>query len=335
MQVILKRYSVTMLMVLFLAGAAMANDGDFKVEKKKTYTKSYNVSSSERVSFDNQFGELKITTWDKNEVKVDVTMVGKANTDEIAQEVLDRITIEDGKGGSGVFFKTKIGDGKDWPKGNKYNNTGFSIDFVVYMPAKNPLNVENEFGKTFIPDYSGEITVHQKFGALTAGKLSNTKKVHIEFGGGSTIESINGGELSIHFSRTLVNKVDGKVKVFVEHCGAVKLGVDNSLTELTINNNFTTLHLDVSKSISATFKVHTNFSELDNDSGFSIKEEGDGDERRGPKFDHDYNGKAGNGTVPIKIRSEFGNINIGHNISFDPSEKEEKNKNKSKSSRNI
>jgi hypothetical protein len=325
MKSFLKSYSLSFVLALFVAGPLFAGDeGDLKVEKQKTYSKSYAVSSSDRISFDNRFGELKITTWDKNEVKVDITMIGKANTEDVAQEVLDRISIDDGKNGSGVYFTTRINDNKNWPKGNKYNNTGFTINYVVYMPSRNPLTAENEFGKTIIPDYSGEITVKQKFGQLTAGKLSNVKRIHVEFSGGSTIESVNGGELDIRFSRTEINEVKGKVKAFFEHNGGLKLGLSNELTDLTVKNNFTSLYLDAHKNLSASFAIHTNFSELENKSSFSIKEEGDDEDRRGPKFDHDYSGKSGSGNVPVKVKSEFGQVIIGHNIPFDAAEKGDK-----------
>lgn len=331
---ILNAYSIVFFLTLFITGQAKAND-EFKSEKKKTYTKTYAVNSSDRVKFDNRFGEVKINIWEKNEVKVDITMIGKANTDEVAQEVLDRIKIEDGKNSSGVYFKTVLGDDNDWPKGKKYNNTGFTIDYVIYMPANNPLIVENEFGKTFIPDYKGEISITQKFGQLTAGKLSNTKRIRIEFSGGSSIAGVNGGQLDISFSRAEVSKLEGTVKAKFEHNGGVKLGIDNSLKQLTINNSFNELYLDASKNLSANFTIHTNFSELDNNSDFSIKEKGDDDDRHGPKFDHDYSGKAGSGTIPIKINSEFGEVNIGHDIKFDVSEKNEKKSKEKKKTRSV
>jgi len=326
---ILNTYSIIFFLALFITGQAKAND-EFKSEKKKTYTKTYTVNSSDRVKFDNRFGEVKINIWEKNEVKVDITMVGKANSDDVAQEVLDRIKIEDGKNSSGVYFKTVLGDDNDWPKGNKYNKTGFSIDYVIYMPANNPLTVENEFGKTFIPDYKGEITIVQKFGQLTAGKLSNTKKIHIEFSPGTIIEGIAGGELDIRFSRSQVNRLEGKVKAFFEHNGSLKLGIDNSLTGLTIKNSFTDLYLDASSNLSATFNIRTSFKEFINKTSFNIKEEGDQDDRHGPKFDHDYSGKAGSGNIPVKINSEFGDIILGHNISFDVNAGEKKEKKKAR-----
>ncbi len=331
MKSILKSYSLLLLFTVFVSGLTRANgdEQEPKYEKKKSYSKSYPVSSSDKARFDNRFGELKINTWDKNEVKVEISMSAKANSEEVAQELLDRISIEDGKNGSEVYFTTKIGDKKQkWPQGEKYNNTRFNIDYVVYLPSKLSLVAKNEFGKMSIPDYSGELSVVQKFGTLTAGKLSNVKRVSIEFSAGSSIESISNGQLDIHFSRTQVNKLEGNVQVTVEHSGGVKLGIDNSLKNLNIKNSFTQLYLDASNNLSASFDIRTSFSEVDNKSGFSIKEEGDDDDRRGPKFDHDYSGKAGAGNIPIKIKSEFGEVTIGHNLKFDVTEKEEKKKTK-------
>jgi len=82
------------------------------VEKTKTFTKTYTITGSEKISVNNQFGEVKINGWNKNEVKVDVTIIARSSTDERAQEILDRISIEDGKNGDGVYFKTNMNNDK-------------------------------------------------------------------------------------------------------------------------------------------------------------------------------------------------------------------------------
>jgi len=338
MKATVKAYSVLLFTIsLFIAGSAIAGQGpnvgdEPLVEKKKTYSKSYPLGGGDRVNLNNSFGELKINTWDKSEIKVDITMTGKGSTEEIAQEILDRIKIEDSKNGSTVYFKTKIeNDDREWKKEDKEKrrNTGFSIDYVVYLPSKTTLDAINQFGPMSIGDYIGEVSLESKFGSLTTGKLSKTKRIEVEFGKGS-IGSMNGGDLSIKFSRAEVKNMDGDVDARFEHSG-VKLTVDNSLKDLNIRNNFTELMLDASKNLSANFDVHTNFSELRNKTDFNIKEEKDGDdERRGPKFDRKYSGKVGSGTLPIKIRSEFGDVIIGHNLSFDLKDDE-----KGKKTRNI
>jgi len=332
-------YNLFLFTVCFLvAGPALAANGpgdEPLVEKKKTYTKTYALSGSDKVDLNNSFGEMKINTWEKSEIKVDITMTGKGNTEEIAQEILDHIKIEDSKNGSTVSFNTKIeNDERNWKKGDKESrkNTGFSIDYVVYLPSKTRLEATNQFGPMSIVDYTGEVVLESKFGSLTTGKLSNAKRVEVEFGKGS-IASMNGGDLSIKFSRAEVKNLDGDVKANFEHSG-VKIALDNSLKGLNIKNNFTELKVDVSKNLSANFDVHTNFSELKNKTDFNIKEEKDEDEdeHRGPKFDRKYSGKVGSGTLPIKIRSEFGDVIIGHNLSFDLQDEE---KEKGKKTRSV
>ena len=330
MKAILKVYSLLFLSASLLVSTTVRAGDEPKVEKKKNYSKSYNVSSSDKVSFDNRFGELKINTWDKNEVKVDIVMTGKANTDERAQEILNSIRIEDGKNGSSVFFKTHIDNqNKQHSKEEKekYRNEGFSIDYTVHMPARNPLTVRNEFGKTIIPDYAGEIEVDSKFGSLTAGNLANVKRLKVEFGE-ATVGSINNGKVNINFSgNSVIGKLSGNIDVSLEHSGGVKLVLENNVKEITIRNNFSNLYLDLTKNFSGNFDISTNFGDFSNKSDFAISRQGKDDDSHGPKFNHQYSGKSGSGSTNVKIRSEFGQVTVGHNLEMKTAEK---NKDKKK-----
>ena len=328
MKVTIKKHSLPLFIALLLLTTQVFAE-DPLVEKKKTYNKSYSVSNSDRISLTNQFGEMQINTWDKNEVKVSVTITAEAQTDEKAQAILDHISIEDGKSGDGVFFKTKMDKNKDntqWSKGEKQ---GFHIDYVVYVPARNPLQAKNDFGPMTIGDYNGEVTLESKFGSLTTGKLNNVKKVVIEFGKG-TIGSINNGSLVIKFSKAAIDNLDGSVNAVFEYCDIAKLRVDNSTKALTVKNSFSNLYLDVNTNLSASFDISTNFGDLHNKTNFDIKEEGDDDDRRGPRFNKRYQGKAGSGSTEMKIKSEYGQITLGHNLNIDMNKEKEKNKDKNK-----
>jgi hypothetical protein len=313
MKSILKLHSTALLISgLVLCNQVFATDNPL-VEKKKTYNKSYSVSSSDKISLENRFGELKITTWDKNEVKVDITITAEAGTDEKAQRILDGITIEDGKSGDGVYFKTKINDNKkddQWEKGEKQK---FSINYNVYLPSRNPLKASNEFGAMFIGDYTGEATLQSKFGSLTAGKITNAKKITVEFGK-ATIEAVRNGDLIVKFSQASIGNLDGSVDAVFEHCGGIKLNIDNNLKELSVRNEFTSLYLDVTTNLSANFDIHTSFAELNNKTDFNIKEEWDGKNDRGPNFNHKYSGKSGSGNTDVKVSSNFGKVTVGHNL---------------------
>jgi hypothetical protein len=327
MTLTLKKYRFPLFIAcLLLSGRVIA--GDPAVEKKKTYTKSYNVSSSDKISFTNQFGELKINTWDKNEVKATVTVTASASTDEKAQAILDHISIEDGKTNDGVFFKTKFDKRKD-PKWGKGEKQSFQIDYEVYVPARNPLAAKNEFGPMVLGDHQGEVTLESKFGSLTAGKLSNVKQVKIEFGKGN-IGSISNGNLIIKFSKAAIDNLDGAVNAVFEYCDVAKLGVDNNAKTLTVKNSFSNLYLDVNTNISANFDISTHFGDLHNKSNFEIKEEKEDKEKHGPQFNKRYQGKTGNGNTAMKIKSDFGQITIGHNLNINMNKDDKKDKEKNR-----
>lgn len=293
-------------------------------EKTKSYTKTYTVGSADKVILDNSFGEMKIATWSKNEVKVDVSITVKSGTDAQAQRLIDDITVEDGKTVSEVYFKTKIRNNNnrnndDDDRGRDGSRTSMKINYLVYLPSGVTLEATNQFGPMTIGDFDGMATLVSKFGSLTAGKLTQVKKIGVEFGQ-CTIGSINNGKLSIQFSRAQIGHLSGDIDASFNQSRGVKLVLDNSLRRLDINNNFGELVLDADKNLSASFQIKTSFGKFSNSSQFQISRSGSDDDGY-VSTSRTYSGKAGSGTVPVNVHSNFGKITLGHDLAFDVNDK--------------
>lgn len=303
-----RKFIITTAVLLVAVTGLFAKEGP-DVEKKKTYTKSYAVSSSDKVSINNQFGEVKIITWNKSEAQVDVTITVKGSSDERAQTILDRINIEDGKSSDGVWFKTNMKNqnwkGNDNRKGE--HNQSMEINYEVHMPAANPLDLDNQFGKSFVPDMTGPVEITQKFGDLVAGNLANVKELHVEFGS-AVIESIKDCKVVIKFSKAEIKKMSGNIKATFEYCDKMKLSLNNTVTDLNINNQFSKIELSVADGFNGDFDIHTSFSEFHNSTSLPIKETRDDSDDHGPRFDKDYSGKSGSGACKVKIKASFGNV---------------------------
>ncbi|HMU46173.1 MAG TPA: hypothetical protein PKC72_07395 [Chitinophagaceae bacterium] len=320
----------TALVCLTQVNAQDKEKNEPKFKKTKSYSKSYNLSGSDKVSLSNQFGEMKLVTWDKNEVKVDATITGKSDEEDRAQKILDHISIEDSKSGNTVSFKTKFADDKKvWNKDDKgkHYNEGMEINYVVYLPSGNALKAENQFGKMIVPDYRGEAELESKFGSLTTGKISNAKEVTVEFGK-VDIGNIAGGKLNIKFSNGNVNKLSGNVNSNLEF-SKVKLNIDNDAKSLDIHNSYSTVYLDLDKNLSASYDITTSHGNFSNESSFTIKKEGSDEKSYGPTFTNRYSGTSGSGSTKLKVNSSFGEIITGHNLQVDMSEKS-KSKNKTR-----
>ncbi|MEO6254352.1 MAG: hypothetical protein ABIO79_13645 [Ferruginibacter sp.] len=318
------------LLILLQVNVFAQNDNDNNDNGKKKYAfvktksvnKTYHVSSTDKLNIDNSFGKVEIHTWDKNEIKVDVRIEVSANSESLAQKMIDRISVSDEKNSKGISFETKMKDVNN----NKEEKSSMSIDYSIYMPAGNPLHVENEFGATIIPDHRGEVELVSKFGSLTAGNLSNVKSIQVEFGR-AKIESVNNGNLVIKYSNSTLGKLSGNIKMNVEFSTNVIMNLDNSLSGLDAKASYSSLNLKPSPDMSASYTINTSFGSFKNRT--AVKFDGDDDkDERSPKFDYKYSGRSGSGNIQIKVNTSFGNVILGEP---GPNDMKDKNKSKNKS----
>jgi hypothetical protein len=194
------------------------------------------------------------------------------------------------------------------------------------MPSTNPLKIENQFGKTTVPDFKGNADLTSKFGSLTAGNLDDVDQVDVEFGKG-IIGDVHNGKVSFKFdSRSTVKNVSGSIKLNVEFSEA-QFGVSDNISDLSLNNSYSTVNLIVTKNLSANFEIHTNFGGFENKTDFNFKEDKDDDDN-GPKFDKDINGTAGGGKARIKIKSSFGEVRLSHDFMSESEEEHMEHKEK-------
>jgi hypothetical protein len=294
-----------------LLSTAMGNDG----EHRRNISKSYTVSSDEKLSIENSFGDVAVSTWDKNEIQVNIEIVVNASSDEKAQQMMDEISVSDKRGGNEISFKTKIGNMGKMANGKRNKGSDdhrkFYIDYKIVMPSGNPLSVENSFGKINIGNFSGPVNLVSKFGELTTGKLSNARIVHVEFGS-ADIGPVVDPDVTFKFnSRSFIKNVTGNAKIHTEFCNNVEISVDNSIKDLNLFESYSNVRLNIPENLSASFNVHTNFGTFRNSSGINISEERE-DDNMGPKFDKDFSGSSGSGNARIRIKSSFGKIRIAN-----------------------
>jgi hypothetical protein len=311
------------------------------VQRKRTINKSYpNITADDKLEIENSFGNVVVSTWDKNEITVDIEIVANAATDQKAQDIMDEIEVKDIHDGNIISFQTKVGDihNNDNHKHKSSNDEdrAFYIDYIIHMPANNRLSLENSFGKTTVPDLAGEVNLVSKFGSLTAGKLTNVDNIDVEFGK-AWIGDISNGKVVFKFNKeATIGKVNGNVKISSEFSQRVQFNVGNDIKELNVFESYSGVRMIVAKSLSAEFDVHTSFGSFHNDSEFSIREEREGsDNDMGPHFDKDYTGKAGDGKARIKIKSSFGTVRLAYTAatatsSDDDSDYKDKDKHKDK-----
>lgn len=272
-------------------------------EKRKTYSKSYALSGNQRVKITNKFGKVDVKAWDRNEVKVDVTIIAFSENERVAQGILDNITIESSDGNP-ITFTTRF-QGNTNTKGQK---SKMEINYMVYMPASTPLDIKNEFGSTTLPDWRGEVNIRQSFGPITTGKLQKVKDMNVEFG--SLISSaINDGRIRISYSDMKVDNLSGNISSTIDFCKGTKVGLNDNLEKLDMKVSYSDVSVNVSAKLNTTLNIKTSFGSLKNNSKLDIINKTE-PKQYGPTFDKTYSGTQGSGKASVTISSSFGDITI-------------------------
>src|SRR5690606_10586096 len=130
----------------------------YKSEKRKTFDKTYKVSKSDVLNIDNKFGSVHVNTWNRSEIQVKVDIISRANSDQVAQEMLNKINVTDNRSGNNIVVRTEMGS-----MNSKSGHQSFEINYTVNMPADNNLMVKNSFGNVYLPDMKGKVDLHVRY----------------------------------------------------------------------------------------------------------------------------------------------------------------------------
>ena len=98
MKKMIKTFSLILSLLLVQANLFAQNDNEnnnnndhkkkYQFVKTKSVNKSYNISSSDKLNIQNSFGPVKVTTWDRNEIKVDVAIEVSATQNRLHKKCL-------------------------------------------------------------------------------------------------------------------------------------------------------------------------------------------------------------------------------------------------------
>jgi hypothetical protein len=284
------------------------NSYTWPVKLQKDYNKTYPVGS-ELLAVMNSYGKMTIETWDKNEIKVDATISVGAQNNEYATKMLERINITDEKKTDRIEFVTKV---SDWNDDNNNGGHEMRIDIVVHVPATAKLYAENNFGPLTIGNYKGVAELVCKYGTLTAGTLSNSKNIRVDFGK-AVIESVSDSKLLFKYSRVDIGKLSGTIDAEFQFCNSIDMPIDNTLKKLELKNNYTSLYFVAPKDFAADYEISTSNARVTAKYDV-LKEEIPGNPNgytRVSSFtpNHKYVGSLGKGGgTQISIKSNFGNI---------------------------
>ncbi|MDN5285886.1 MAG: putative adhesin [Mucilaginibacter sp.] len=301
-------------------------------EKVKKYSKIYPAGNNE-LKIENSFGQVTVNTWNRNEFKVDVLV--KVNTDKEtdAQAFLDIINITDSRAGALVSFKTAIGNNDNlnpelWKGDGQARIKKIEINYVIYMPAKNALSINNRYGNTVLPDLNGKLMINNFYGNLKAKKLLNqlneikvrSGNVDIETLTGSNLEIIQGSlnllegnklNVDISYGPAKIGRLSTSGNIRVKYCGALKItDLDKNLKTLNITSSYSSVKVGMTDQENANFDITTHYGMFNYSSANGVNILNQTATNNEFSSTKSYQGRLGKGNPGkmITIKSDFGAV---------------------------
>ncbi|RVU01595.1 hypothetical protein EOD41_06410 [Mucilaginibacter limnophilus] len=311
---------------------AAANNGDME-ELTKTYSKSYSADANDMLDIDNRYGKVTVVTWNKNEFKVDVLIKVATNKEGAAKKMLDDVTIQDGKQGSTVWFKTRFagdqGSGS-WSFNGKRSVRIMEINYTIHMPARNAITVSNKYGTTELPSLYGKVNVTNAYGKFYAKSLNNiSNNLNLSYTDAS-IDELKSGNVNFSYGDLKFGKIgsiDANVKYspviikYLETSGDfnIKYGdglkineLGTGLKSLNINSAYSDVGIALSGKDNFEFDVTVSYNSFNHDSDKVKIVDKTPDNGPGYQPTKNYKGYVGksNSDTKVVIKNRYQAVNI-------------------------
>lgn len=180
-----------------------------KYTKEKKINKEFDVDPDALFKVKNSYGNLNITSWDQNQILIEVHIKTNGNNEEKVEERLKQIDVDFEHTSSLVAAITRFGSRKsDWGwSWGKRNNVSVQVNYTIKLPVKNSVNLTNEYGNIYLDRVDGHAKISCDYGKMEIGELrGRNNELRFDYTSRTSFEYINSGEIIADYSGFTVEK---------------------------------------------------------------------------------------------------------------------------------
>lgn len=241
----------------------LANDGgtgkmNGKYTEKKVLNESYSVNKTALLAVQNSFGSLTLSSWNRNEIKIEVTITTNGNNEKKVRERLDEITVDFTGSRDKVSAKTNFGQkNNSWNWGNSNNKVNVQVDYVIKLPVKSSIDLANDYGKIILDRVDGHAKISCDYGSIEAGELRGRENmINFDYSSNCQFGYVNSAKINADYSSFNVNRSEelwlnsDYTKGTIDQVGTLTYGNDygslsvNKVRNLTGNGDYISVKLD-------------------------------------------------------------------------------------------
>lgn len=322
----MKNYSRILFLYVLLfgtIGSALATT----FQEEKVIEKSFVVDASHQFRIDNRYGKVQLNNWDRNQIRVVVTVRTEESSRQRAKDALDRVEIVYTNQHQVISFETKIEPKEDswWSSLTNTGKSSLSIDYEVYLPKFTPITIKNSYGATIIPDRDGKVDLTVRYGSLNAKTLaSNSNRLQVSYSK-ATIQGLDEGSIDIKYgnlalgaanvldlemsycSGSSIGEVRRSLAAVIKYSGNFEVGLGKNVQKTNIKGSYSGMQILPHKDAKLNFDVAVSYGNFKyTNSQIRINSHNERS-RTSSSYSGTWNG---GGNANVHITSSYGNVTM-------------------------
>ncbi|HEX8428506.1 hypothetical protein [Hymenobacter sp.] len=144
-------------------------------ERTRKLSRTFAAPNGKPFHLITRYGRVQVNVWNRPEIRTDVDVITRADTDEKAQQLQEMIQVqvlETDPATGGVSARSKFGA---MPHGCWSRTKLYEVNYTIWLPRNTPLNIHNTFGEvSILGDLTGPTELAVEYGTLRTGRLDGS-----------------------------------------------------------------------------------------------------------------------------------------------------------------
>ena len=198
-------------------------------EKTRKLSYTYAAAPGRPYSLETRYGRVQINTWSRPEIRTDVSIITRADTEEKAQQLQDMIAVQvlnHDPATGGIAARSRFGlmPRACWSKQRLYE-----VNYTIWLPKNTPLKVATTFGEISLNnDLSGPTDLAVQYGELRTARLDGPQNAVRISNGRATLLYARTASLEASYSR--LRLVEGQTIDLRNNYSDIDIGTVQDLT---------------------------------------------------------------------------------------------------------
>ncbi|MGE5296870.1 MAG: DUF4097 family beta strand repeat-containing protein [Solirubrobacterales bacterium] len=163
------------LTAVFLAGCYVnVNGGGFKASFTRSETLTAPLTDITSLDVNTNVGKIELKTGDVAEAQITAQIKVKADSEEKAQELAERVRVEVEPSGRTLVIKAE--------KPSGFGRNELAVDFTIVAPAALAIKATTNVGDIYVTDFTGRVEARCDVGQVTCTGLRGDADLHTNVG---------------------------------------------------------------------------------------------------------------------------------------------------------